>query len=124
MSREIGRVKQRQEGAIVHAAHFVHVSVAGVELLSDERSTLDPCDARTFAGLLMRAADEAERVRDRAVTMPQVRALDTAWNALLNDLRVRGVLVDGQAPPDPLVDVHDAVRALVGLSDEAKGGKS
>ena len=51
-----------------------------------------------------------------AVALPQVRALAIAWNALINELRARRVLVDGQTPPDAVVAVHEAVRALMDLA--------
>lgn len=35
-----------------------------LELVDGGSRAIDPCDARTLAALLMRAADEAERMRD------------------------------------------------------------
>jgi hypothetical protein len=59
MSREIGRIGPKLDGT---ALHFILASVGGVELFSKESTTPDPCDARTMAALLLRAADEAERM--------------------------------------------------------------
>jgi len=43
----------------------VHASRGGVELLSDPRVTLEPIAARNYAALLVRAADEVERMRSK-----------------------------------------------------------
>jgi hypothetical protein len=47
------------KGAVVYA------SLGGVELHCDDKFTLDPIQARNFAALLVRAADEVERMRGR-----------------------------------------------------------
>jgi hypothetical protein len=47
-------------------AVHVHASRAGVELLSDPRITLEPIAARNYAALLVRAADEVERMRAKS----------------------------------------------------------
>jgi hypothetical protein len=63
MSARIGEVIS------VHQADpAVHVSASrgGVELLSDPRVTLEPIHARNFAALLVRGADEVERMRARS----------------------------------------------------------
>lgn len=44
-------------------AVHVHASRAGVELLSNPSATLEPVVARNYAALLVRAADEVERMR-------------------------------------------------------------
>ncbi len=44
-------------------AVYVHASRAGVELLSDPRITLEPIAARNYAALIVRGADEVERMR-------------------------------------------------------------
>jgi hypothetical protein len=59
VSREIGRIGPKLDGT---ALHFILASVGGVELFSESATVLDPCDARTMAVLLVRAADEAERM--------------------------------------------------------------
>jgi len=41
----------------------VHASRAGVELHADSAITLQPIEARNYAALLVRAADEVERMR-------------------------------------------------------------
>jgi len=46
-------------------AVHVHASRGGVELLSDPRVTLEPIAARNYAALLVRAADEVERMRSK-----------------------------------------------------------
>jgi deoxyadenosine/deoxycytidine kinase len=44
---------------------IVQASRGGVELHSVSRLTLDPAQARNYAALLVRAADETERMRAR-----------------------------------------------------------
>ena len=62
MSKIIGAIDPRSDGS---AKHFISASIGGVELHSEVASNLDPCDARTMAALLERAADEVERMRKR-----------------------------------------------------------
>jgi hypothetical protein len=52
----------------------------------------------------------------RELSRARTADLAVAWNALINELRARRVLVDGQTPPDAVVDVHEAVRALMDLT--------
>jgi hypothetical protein len=61
MSARIGEVP----GPPYKADPAVHVSASrgGVELLSDPRITLEPIAARNYAALLVRGADEVERMR-------------------------------------------------------------
>jgi hypothetical protein len=58
MSARIGEVPGL-ENPRVHVA----ASRGGVELLSDERISLEPIEARNYAALLIRAAEEVERMR-------------------------------------------------------------
>jgi len=44
---------------------YAEPSRVALEVVEGGASALDPCDARTLAALLMRAADEAERMRDK-----------------------------------------------------------
>ena len=73
MSARIGEVNPRvipdaiTDGRIAADA-FVHASRAGVELHSEPNLTLDPIQARNYAALLVRAADEVERMRSKPVT--------------------------------------------------------
>jgi hypothetical protein len=111
MSREIGRVG-RVSGD--RAQFFVHVSIGGVEIASDEQATLDPSDARTLANLLHRAADDAERMKDdreygdllrRADEWIQRYAVRDRGRDLMRELvdALRGVAPapEVQAPPSP-----------------------
>jgi hypothetical protein len=61
MSARIGEVPgpPTSDDPAVH----VHASRAGVELLSNPRITLEPIAARNYAALLVRGADEVERMR-------------------------------------------------------------
>ena len=64
MSVRIGEVNPdlgKENRATVH----VKASRAGVELHSDPLITLEPTQARNYAALLVRAADEVERMRKR-----------------------------------------------------------
>ena len=73
MSVRIGDVKPENPNPHRAAIH-VHASRGGVELLSDPRVTLEPVEARNYAALLIRAADEAERMRARPTsTEPDMR---------------------------------------------------
>jgi hypothetical protein len=56
----IGTIDPRSDGS---AKHVLSASKAGVGLASEATSTLEPWDARTMAALLVRAADECERMR-------------------------------------------------------------
>jgi hypothetical protein len=47
-------------------AAYISASTGGVEVFSDERITIDPVQARNYAALLVRAADEVERMRSGA----------------------------------------------------------
>jgi len=62
MSVRIGEVSPEN---IAQAAVHVHASRAGVELHADPDVTLEPIQARNFAALLVRGADEVERMRAR-----------------------------------------------------------
>jgi hypothetical protein len=62
MSVRIGEVSPDNP---VQAAVHVHASRAGVELHADSEITLQPIEARNYAALLVRAADEVERMRAR-----------------------------------------------------------
>jgi len=64
MSVRIGEVKPEHPNPNSAAVH-VQASRAGVELHSDPTMTLDPIEARNYAALLVRAADEVERMRVR-----------------------------------------------------------
>lgn len=59
MSVRIGEVLPQVDQAAV----FVHASTAGVELRSETSVTLDPVQARNYAALILRGADEVERMR-------------------------------------------------------------
>jgi hypothetical protein len=65
MSVRIGEVPSSR---IAHAPH-VHVwaSTGGVEIHSDKSFTLDGTQARNFAALLERAADEVARLRSSSL---------------------------------------------------------
>lgn len=63
MSMRIGDVRPE---TISKAAAHVWASRAGVELHTDPEVTLDPGEARNFAALLVRGADEVERMRQRS----------------------------------------------------------
>ena len=67
MSVRIGEVNPRAtHGQVTITADvLVHASRAGVELDSESKFTLDPVQARNYAALLVRAADEVERMRVR-----------------------------------------------------------
>lgn len=62
MSARIGEIKL-VEDVVTH----VSASRAGVEVLTEARLTYDPINARNYAALLVRAADEAERMRKHHV---------------------------------------------------------
>ncbi len=49
------------------AKAHVSASGGGVEILSEPNFTLQPVEARNYAALLVRSADEVERMRDRRV---------------------------------------------------------
>jgi hypothetical protein len=61
MSALIGEIK-RGDGT---AVGYVHASLGGVELHNDPEYTLTPIEARNAATLLVRGADEVERMRLR-----------------------------------------------------------
>lgn len=60
---------------------IVSASCGGVELLVDERLSLDPVDARNFAALLVRAADEVQRMRLPRALEPRREAFVKAYHA-------------------------------------------
>jgi hypothetical protein len=68
MSVRIGEVNPRvipdaiSDGKIAADA-IVLASRAGVEVYAEPKLTLDPIPARNYAALLVRAADEVERMR-------------------------------------------------------------
>lgn len=62
MSVRIGEVLDPTKAQVV--AH-VGASTAGVEVNTEARLTFDPVEARNYAALLVRAADEVERMRGR-----------------------------------------------------------
>lgn len=74
MSVRIGEVNPRvTHGQVVITADvLVSASRAGVELHSDPQITLDPVQARNFAALLIRGADEVERMRIRTPDVVEV----------------------------------------------------
>jgi hypothetical protein len=73
MSVRIGEMN-RSDGKILS---YVHASLGGVELTSDERFTLEPVAARNGAAVLVRAADEVERMRRRTMPEESVAKYDT-----------------------------------------------
>lgn len=70
MSVRIGEVNPRvipdaiTDGKIA-ADVIVQASRAGVELHTEPKLTLDPIQARNYAALLVRGADEVERMRTK-----------------------------------------------------------
>jgi len=64
MSVRIGEVGKGLATNTVAA--IVSASSAGVELANDARTVLSPVEARNYAALLVRAAEEVEHMRDRA----------------------------------------------------------
>jgi hypothetical protein len=64
MSVRIGEVRPELPNPS-HAAIHVQASRAGVELLTSLNLTLQPVEARNYAALLVRAADEVERMRSK-----------------------------------------------------------
>ncbi len=62
MSVHIGEVDQ---DPLIPGSAAVHVSSSrsGVEILTEKTLTLQPTYARNYAALLVRAADEVERMR-------------------------------------------------------------
>lgn len=66
MSVRIGDVKPENQNPH-HAAVHVQASRAGVELHANPEATLEPVEARNYAALLVRAADEVERMRVKPV---------------------------------------------------------
>ena len=64
MSVRIGEVRPENPNPLQAAIH-VHASRAGVELLTSLNLTLQPVEARNYAALLVRAADEVERMRSK-----------------------------------------------------------
>lgn len=60
MSVRIGDVR---EPTGEHLITIVSASSAGVEVNTEARLTYKPVDARNYAALLVRAADEVERMR-------------------------------------------------------------
>lgn len=68
MSVRIGEVNPRSmpdaiTDSRIEADVIVQASRAGVELYSAPKLTLDPIQARNYAALLVRGADEVERMR-------------------------------------------------------------
>lgn len=61
MSARIGEV-HRGDGRVLS---YVHASLGGVEMTSDEKFSMEPVEARNAAALIVRAADEVERMRRR-----------------------------------------------------------
>jgi len=63
VSVRIGEINPdpRPVDADVHVA----ASRAGVEVLSNPRLTIEPAQARNYAALLVRGADEVERMRSK-----------------------------------------------------------
>lgn len=69
MSVRIGEVLHSSQAAAEFrgkVATHVHASTDGVELSSDALTVLDPTQARNYAALLVRGANEVERMRKRA----------------------------------------------------------
>ena len=64
MSVRIGEVRPEHPNPLQAAIH-VQASRAGVELLTSINLTLQPVEARNYAALLVRAADEVERMRSK-----------------------------------------------------------
>jgi hypothetical protein len=65
MSVRIGEVRPEHSDPLQKAAVHVQASRAGVELLTSMHLTLQPVEARNYAALLVRGADEVERMRAR-----------------------------------------------------------
>jgi hypothetical protein len=64
MSKFIGIVRPHEAPTnYIAGAHVVYVSLGGVELHSDEKTTLTPLEARVFAAYLTTAAQEADEMR-------------------------------------------------------------
>lgn len=61
MSARIGEI-HRGDGRVLS---YVHASLGGVEMTSDEKFSMEPVEARNAAALIVRAADEVERIRRR-----------------------------------------------------------
>lgn len=74
MSVRIGEVNPRvMHGQVVITADvLVSASRAGVEVDSESKFTLDPVQARNYAALLIRGADEVERMRNRVPDVVEV----------------------------------------------------
>jgi hypothetical protein len=72
MSVRIGDVKP--DPMTQNAGAFVSASRGGVEIASALTLHLQPVEARNYAALLVRAADEVERMRARPEEGPPCRA--------------------------------------------------
>lgn len=91
MSRLIGHVRvagtsDGKGGGVIQAAHHVAASVAGVELESDPKSTLEPHEARVYVALIEIAIEEAEVMRSQAMARTRQRGNEGALKLLLKSL--------------------------------------
>jgi hypothetical protein len=103
----------------------IYASRGGVELHCDPQSNLDPCDARTYAALLVRAADEVDQMRGVAQIHPTEEEKEDfrRWMHRRDvDVRIaRETLCYGCMGPDVAKEIRDDRQRLQARCDGAIG---